>query len=318
MAGVTALAPASIALLAFVFFGVAQAAEPMFPPGSRVGLVPPQGFDMGKAFAGFEDRQRNSLIVISEYPPAAYPDLESHAAAEQMQKQGLVVEGREPMTLNPGPGFLVVGSQVAGGVEFRRWVLVASTPAFTAIVSVQVPNEEKEAYPDASVRAALATFAVRAKAPAEEQLGILPFTLRELAGFRVARVMAGSAALLTDGAEDNLDVAAQPLVLIAAAPGAPPSQPGDRDRFARNLLAETPGIKEVRLMRAEPLRIGGMPGHEILAQAKDVRTGTDVMIAQWVRFGASGHLRVLGIGRTDGWSDVFMRLRSVRDGVDLK
>jgi hypothetical protein len=296
----------------------ALAAEPMFPPGSRVGLVPPQGFDMGKAFAGFEDRQRSALIVISEYPAAAYPDLESHVAAEQMQKQGLVVEGREPMTLAPGPGFVVVGSQQAGGTAFRRWVLVAQTPQFTAIVSVQVPIDEKEAYPDTAVRASLATFAVRAKAPAEEQLGALPFTLRDLAGFRVARVMAGTATLLTDGPEDNLEVAEQPLVLIAAAPGAPPSQPADRDRFARGVLSETPGIKEVRLMRSEPLRVGGAPGHEILAEAKDVKSGADVMVAQWLRFGTSGHLRILALARKDGWSDIFMRVRTVRDGIDLK
>jgi hypothetical protein len=307
------------ALLALLTFPVSlQAAEPTFPPGARTGLVPPPGFQAGKTFSGFEDRQRNALIVISEYPLAAYSDLENHAAAEQMQRQGLVVESREPVTLPTGPGFLVIGSQVAGGTEFRRWVLVASTPQFTAIVSVQVPSDEKDAYPDAAVRASLTTLVVRAKAPPEEQLGALPFTLRELAGFRVARVVGGSAALLTEGADDSFELAAQPLVLISTAIAVPPIQPGERDRFAKGVLAETPGIKEVRMMRAESLRIVGGPGHEILAEAKDTKSGSEVMVAQWLRFGSSGNLRVLAVARKEGWSDIFMRARTVRDGIDLK
>jgi hypothetical protein len=309
----------SAAFLAFVLLAApTHAAEPMFPPGSRVGLVPPPGFHMGKAFAGFEDRQRNALIVISEYPASAYPDLEQRVAAEQMQKQGLVVERREPVTLEAGPAFLVVGSQDAGGTNFRRWVLVASTAQFTAIVSVQVPTEEKEAHSDAAVRASLATFAVRAKAPVEEQLEALPFRLRELAGFRIARVMASSAALLTEGADESLDVAVQPVVLIAIVPGAPPAQASDRDRFARSVLSEAPGIKDVRLTRSEPLRIGSMPGHEIVAEAKDIKSGTEVMVAQWLRFGVTNHLRILAVARKEGWFETFMRLRTVRDGVDPK
>jgi len=296
----------------------AQAAEPVFPPGSRVGLVAPEGFVPGKTFPGFEDREKNSLILISEFPASAYKDFESRVAEEQLRRQGIGVEGREPFALATGPAFLVVGHQEAAGLLFRRWILFSSTTAFTAIVSVQVPDSEKEAHSDAAIRAALATIAIRAEAPVAEQLDGLPFTLGELAGFRIARVVPGSAVLLTDGPGESLEVAEQPLLLIAAALGAVSPQPGDRERFARGVLAETPGIKEVRLVRSEPLRMGGQVGHEILAEAKDVKTNADIMVAQWLRFGSSGHLRVLGLARRDGWDEIFARLRAVRDGIELR
>jgi len=159
---------------------------------------------------------------------------------------------------------------------------------------------------------------VRVTAPVEEQLIALPFTISDLAGFRVARVVPGSAALLTDGRTDQIDLPEQPLLLITVAPGNVPTQPGDRERFARSVLAETPGIKDIRLVRSEPLRIGGQQGHEIVAEAKDVKTNTDVMVAQWLRFAGRGHLRVLGMARKDGWGEIFMRLRAVRDGIDLR
>jgi hypothetical protein len=312
-------------LLALVLFGAvpagvvpAAAEDPMFPPGSRVGLVPPPGFVMSKAFSGFLDPEKNALILITELPASAYDDLDDRVADDQLRLQGVTVEARERMALATGPGFLVTGHQEAGGQTFRRWILFGSTHDFTAIVSVQVPDAAKDAYPDPTMRAALATFAIRTTAPVEEQLGGLPFMLRELAGFRVVRVVSGSAALLTDGPADTLELAVQPLLLIAAAPGTVPAQPGDRDRFARGVLAETPGIKDIRLVRSEPLRIGGQQGHEILAEAKDVKTNGEVMVAQWLRFGASGHLRVLGMARKDGWAEIFARLRAVRDGIDLR
>jgi len=304
-------------LFLLVWITPARADDAMFPPGSRVGLVPPPGFSMSKTFSGFMDPEKNALILITELPASAYGDLDERVADEQLKRQGVMVETREPVNLATGPGFLVTGHQEAGGTTFRRWILFGATRDFTAIVSVQVPDAAKESHPDPEMRAALQTLAVRATAPVEEQLEGLPFTLRELAGFRVVRVV-GGAALLTEGPATSLEIADQPLLLIAAAPGAVVTHPGDRDRFARGLLAETPGVKDIRVMRSEPLRIGGQQGHEILAEAKDTRTGGDVMIAQWLRFGASGHLRVLGMARKEGWADLFTRLRAVRDGIDLR
>jgi hypothetical protein len=306
-----------LAMLLALTTAAAQAqTKAVFPPGSRVGLVPPQGFVTGKTFKGFADAEKNAMILITELPASAYQALEERVAGEQLEKQGIKVESREAVTLATGPGFLVAGRQEAGGIGFRRWVLFGSAPELTAIVSAQVPESAQETYPEAVVRAALATFAVRAKAPVEEQLGSLPFTVGELSGFRFVRVLPGNAALLTDGPNDGVEVAEQPLVLISVGRGAPGSAAAERDRFARGVLAETPGVKDVRLTRSEPLRIGGQQGHEILAEAKDVKTGTDVMVAQWLRFGTNGHLRMVGMARKDRWTPLYPRLRAIRDRID--
>jgi hypothetical protein len=302
-----------VALLALA--GPARADDPIFPPGSRSGLVPPQGFVASKAFPGFEDREKGGLILMTELPAAAFPELEQKIAGEQLQRQGVTIESREPMTLSTGPAVLMIGHQEAGGRPFRRWILFGSTPNFTAVVSVQLPDDVKDANTDNVMRAALATFAVRSVAPVEEQLGSLPFTIGDLAGFHVAKVLGATAALLTDG--DTVDLAEHPVVLVAAERGSVPADAGDRDRFARGLLSETPGVKEIRLVRSEPLRIGGQQGHEIIAEAKEVKSNADVMITQWLRFAGSGHLRVLGMARKEGWGETFMRLRQVRDGITL-
>src|SRR5262249_60320243 len=79
--------PALLILSALI--GWARADVPIFPPGSRVGLVPPQGFEVGKAFSGFGDPARNALILITELPASAYAELDARLADEQLQRQGV-------------------------------------------------------------------------------------------------------------------------------------------------------------------------------------------------------------------------------------
>ena len=43
----------------------ARAEEPVFPPGSRVGLVPPPGMVVSKTFDGFADPAKDAAILIT-------------------------------------------------------------------------------------------------------------------------------------------------------------------------------------------------------------------------------------------------------------
>lgn len=318
----TALLRPIAAMVAGSIFAViaalpARAAEPVFPPTSRIGLAPPAGLVVSKEFSGFEDRARKAAILIVELPAEAYAQIEKGTAADILKAGGANVESNAPFALASGPAFLVVATQTVDGVTIRKWVLVASTPDLTAAITVQVPDSEKDTYPDAAVRAALATLTIRATVPAEEQLSALPFKLNDLAGFRPVRVLAGGAVLLTEGPKDVIELAEQPLMLITIAPGGP-TEPEDRERFARTLFGGTPAIKDMRLLRVEPQRINGQPGHEIVANGKDMKTDTDVTVVQWLRFSGGGYTRLLGVARKDAWDTIFPRFRALRDGLEPK
>jgi hypothetical protein len=101
------------------------------------------------------------------------------------------------------------------------------------------------------------------------------------------------------------------------APGGP-SQNDQRSEFARELFSTIPSIKDVRISTSEPLRIGGQPGHQILANAKDPATGADVTIVQWLRFGSGAYLHLIGVAREDEWTKAYARFREVRDSVDAR
>jgi hypothetical protein len=309
-----AVLAASIAALAGA---PARAAEPVFPPNSRIGLSPPPGFVPSTRFPGFENPQAKAAILLVELPPEAFAELEKSFTDEALKARGLTVETREPVALQGGRGFMIAGEHAAGGEKRREVVFVVTLSGLTSIVSAQIPEESPAAVSEPALRDALKSIVVRASIPEAEKLSALPYRLGELSGFRIVRGGADGTALLTDGPEDSVPAVAQPFVLIGVAPGETP-KPEDRDTFARRVFSSVPGIKEVRILRAEPLRIGNQVGFEILAEAKEANSNTEVTTVQWLRFGGGSYLQMFAIARRSVWADLFPRLRAIRDGIELR
>lgn len=298
----------------------ATAAELNYPPGSRIGLAPPPGLVPSKTFFGYEDPTNSVAMMLVALPPQAYADLDASVTAETLKRQGVTVESREALPLPSGKAFLVVGRQEVDNVKIRKWILVASSPTLTGFVTVQMPETATALYPDAAIRASLATLAFRAAVPVDEQLGLLPFKVSELSGFRIAGVIPGRAVMLSDapaGAPGSPDSTNEPHIFAAIAAGGP-AQSADRDTFAREVFATLPNIREIRVTTSEPLRMAGQQGHQILANAKDASGTAPLTVVQWLRFGGGGYMQIVGIARADAWKEAYPRFRSVRDGIEAR
>jgi hypothetical protein len=298
----------------------ARADDPVFPLGSRVGLVPPPGMEASERFEGFADPNQDAAILIAVLPAAAFAQIEKTMDLEALKKQGINLDKREPMQFDFGKGFLLTGRQTVDKTRYRKWLLVVPASDLTALVTVQVPEQDKT-YPDRAVRAALATLSLRAQVPQAEELSLLPFAIGDLAGFHIEGVLRGRALMLIDPSNEAAATdpapGIDPHLLIAAVPGGP-KEPEDRANFARLSFNEIGGIRDVQITMAEPLRIGGQSGFQTMAEAKDARSGANVKVVQWLRFGAGGYLQMVGIARSDNWPSVLARLRTVRDSVETK
>ena len=298
-----------------VFVPAAWAADVVFPPGSRLGIAPPAGMTPSHSFFGFEDRTHNVAIVIVTLPPEAYAELDKNTDAETLKKQGVTFDKREEFSVPAGKAFLVIGRQEVDQIKLHKWIVVASLPDLTAIVTAQIPDDANAAYPEDVIRAALSSLTVRASVPVEEQLSLLPFKVGDLAGFRVGGVLAGRAVMLTDAAPEASSSTTSAQMVVAIAPRAP-AQSADRDAFARDVFSTVPNLRDVRITSAEPLRIGGQQGHQIMAQGKDNTSGADVTIVQWLRFGGNVYMHLIGVAPRDAWTPAYARFRQVRDGIE--
>jgi hypothetical protein len=266
------------------------------------------------SFPGFEDRDSNAYIRLVALPGPAFAEIEKTLSSETLKKQGLSIEKRESFAMPGGNGILVVAQQNTGSARIRKWLLIAPLGELTALASVEIPLSVTR-YPAAAIRTALATLTTRPHVPADEQLTQVPFKMGELSGFRLVRVVPGMALQLTDGPKDALDATEQPHLVISVAPGGP-EKPGDREKFARLALGGLPAFKEVRLISSDPMRIGGMAGHEVRAAGKDPQTGAEIEIVQWLRFGSGAYMRIVGFAPKENWTAALTRFRAVRDGLE--
>jgi hypothetical protein len=316
--------------LAFVFVSAllcapAQAADPVFPKGSRIGLTPSTGLEASRTFPGFEDSTNKVMILIGELPAQAYESTLKSMQAPVGNTPGISNVKREILLTASGAAHLISANQEHEGAKVRKWMLLSGKAGmdFTVLVTAIVPDAAKTSYNDAAMRKIFASLSLRDQVPQDEILGLLPFQVADLANFRSVRPIAGGRGVLLSD-EDTSTTAAdksktdapgdEPEMLVSINPGAP-AQASERARFAEQLIGGMPGLKEVRTTFAESMRLGALPGYEIRLEAKSAKTGKDVNVVQWVRFGATSFIHVVGISPREKWTDSFARFRAVRDGI---
>jgi hypothetical protein len=294
---------------------VALAADPVFPPGSRVGIVPPPGMTQSGRLQGFEDSARGAVLRVSEFTSQTHARIAMELSPEMMQRHGIEEIAREHVAVAGGQGLLVGGRQTVDGVASRRYMLLVLANDITAVAVVSVPETAQAAYPDAVLRAALMTLVVRAKLSPDELIAVLPYRLTELSGFRLMRATGDGAAAMTLGPADTSLPVEQPYFIVALSRGDPPA--AEHGRIAQRWLLTFSGRPDLRIVSSEPVRIGGEPGHQIIAESKDDRTGDPLTMVQWLRFGST-IVHMFGIAKTSDWADAFPRMRAVRDGFERK
>lgn len=305
------IAIAAFGLIAFVH--AALAAEPVFPPASRIGLVPPQNMALSKRFSGFENEERAAVITFAEMPTEAFKQLSSGLTKEVLRKQGLEVKSRENVKLGSNSGILVSGSMTKPEIG-RKWLLLVNDDKMTGLVVAQVRGGQ-DGYSDAQIRDALKSVALRDTVSLEEQISALPFRVGEKAGFRPVRVLAGNSVLFTDGPKDTITALEQPMMILAASLQPPP--PGERRKqFAQAALYANQVLKDIRIERSESFRLKGQDWHEIVAKAVEAESGQPIVVMQSIRFDGDRYVRIVGLSREDQRDQNLPRFRAIADGVE--
>ncbi|HWV97882.1 MAG TPA: hypothetical protein VN130_12125 [Xanthobacteraceae bacterium] len=298
--------------LTVLWFGPALAADPVYLPGSRLGLVPLIGLSPAKSFVGFETEDHSVKVLVTELPAAAYREVEA-----TFRKHPEGANGIKPETIatSAGEAFYTVESAKDGTASVRRYSMIVSGGTFSGFIAVQVPESASKIYTDDAIRTMFASAAVRKDVPDEEQLGTLPFKVTERGDFKFVRTLTPGAAVMLADADETAGVETAPFVVLSLV-GSVPERQDDRVRFAQQAAALIPGLREGRITMSEPLRIEGAPGYETRIDALSGKDGTPVTVVQWLRFGSGGTaMRVIGSAPRDQWQAAFTRFRAVRDGV---
>jgi hypothetical protein len=299
------------ALLIIAATNPAAPAEPVFPPGARVGMVPLVGLNRAKSFIGFETEDQGVKVVVADLPAEAYKEVASAFKGNPGGTGGIKPESIET---GAGLGYYTVETAKDGATNVRRYSMIVPGIAFSGYVAVQVPEKAWKVYSDDAVRQMFASAVVRKEVPPDEQLGLLPFKVSELSEFKNVRTLApGAAVILADG-DESTGFEPAPFMIIGII-GQTAASPDDRGRLAQQIATTIPGVRDGRITVSEPVRIDGQPGYETRIEATSGKDNTPVTIVQWLRFGSQSAMRIIGSSPRDQWAKAFPRFRAVRDGI---
>ena len=306
-----ALLMGAIGLVFYLAIGPVLAAELVFPPGVRVGMTPLVGLSRAKSFVGFETEDGGVKVLVAELPAEAYGEVMNAFKANPAGAGGIKPETIET---SAGLAYYTIESARDGATSVRRYSMIMSGGTFSGYVAVQVPENASKIYTDDAIRQMFASVAIRKEVPVDEQLGLMPFKISELGDFKNVRTLAiGAAIVLADG-DEATGFEAAPFMVIGVI-GSTPAQPDDRGRFAQQTATTIPGVRDARITMSEPIRIEGTPGYETRIDATSGKDNTAVTVVQWLKFGGSSSLRIIGSAPRDEWSKAFPRFRAVRDGI---
>ncbi|MGD0849048.1 hypothetical protein [Bradyrhizobium sp.] len=298
--------------LLLIAAGPAFAADPVFPPGVRVGMVPLVGLVRAKTFIGFETEDGSVKVLVAELPADAYGEVVNAFKANPNGTGGIKPETIET---SAGVAYYTVENAKTGATAVRRYsMILQGGSTFSGYIAVQVPENASKIYTDDAVRQMFASAVIRKSVPVEEQLSLLPFKVSELGDFKNVRTLApGGAVILADG-DETTGFEPSPFVVIGVMASAP-AQPEDRSRFAEQAATSIPGVRNWRITMSEPVRIDGTAGYETRLEATSGKDNIPVTVVQWLRFGGPTTLRVIGSAPRDQWASAFPRFRAVRDGI---
>jgi len=304
------------ALLVLFAFGGVQAAETVFLPGSAVGLVPPAGMSPAKEFTGFQDETNGASILAAVFPPAAYPEMATGFSDDaKLAQQGITAMRRESLTIGGHPALFIVGRQRTPAITVNKWILLIGHPKSAALLTAQLTDAARAAYPDAAIRNALMSVSFRDPPSREQRAAALPFTTPALGRFRIVDTLAGNGLILSDGPGDT-DPERQHASFIAVLMTTRPA-PGDREAFSRAQFLGMRAIQVDGIDSTSSTEVAGRPVQEIVGRGQ-ARSAVPLKIVQWTVFAPGATLLMLGTARPTGFEQLYPQFLALRDGIHPK
>lgn len=281
-------------------------------PGTRVTLESPPGFSLAQQFPGLQRAELGASIMITEIP-APYTKMKDGINAEGLASRGISVTAVETVSVAGREGVLMAGRQTAQGVVFEKWMLLFGDAQNSVMVMATFPLEVADQLSD-QMRAAV----VSSQWAPNFEVGVFEGLV-----FRVEPT-------------DKLHISSRVSnLLLLAKPGhkgvVPPQDPfmvvgtslsevaiDDVESFARARLKQTAQVSDIELQSGRSVSVNGMRGYEVVASAKDARSGEPLLVYQAVLLEQDRYFILQGFVGSERGEEYLAEFRAVTDTLTVQ
>jgi hypothetical protein len=283
------------------------AAGPVRVPGTSVSLQPPAGFAPSASYPGFQNPEKQSTILVTQMP-APVAEIRKAMTRDLLATRGITLLSSSEEKVGGRDALLLHVAQSAGGVDYLKWILVWGDPRETVMVTGTFPKSAGEEV-GAAIRTALLTAAPTAAEPSGPFEGLL-FRIEPAGKLRIANRVSNML-VLTEGGRQGTLGPGEPVYVIGSSLGA--GGIGDLKVFSEARARKTEQITDLANVTGREITIGGLEAWEILADAKDLKSGAPVRLYQVIAPDGGGYFIAQGIVGADRAVEMLPEFRRVTE-----
>lgn len=258
--------------------------------GTKISLIPPDGFIKATNFLGLQQNQSGSTIMVLDIP-APFSETSKGLTKEGFLSQGVDVKEIENLTLNNLPAVLVTGEQHAHGNIYKKYVLCFGTENETMMINASISNNLKE------IAIALKNSILTSFYEADKKIN--PFVIIDYAidlsksKLQFAKSVANSLIFTTDGI---MPTKSADKTYLIVAKSFSTTDVKDRKLFCLNRVKQLP-VEITKIETTTEISIDGISGYEIIASGQDKKTSANEKICHVILF--SDNLYYILFGSTN-------------------
>lgn len=262
--------------------------------GTKISLIPPNGFTDGLNFLGLQQSESGSSIMILDIP-GPYSETSKGITKENMLSKGVEVSKIENLSVNGLSAIFVTGTQNARGNIYTKYIFVFGTDKETIMINGVFPENLKKVGDE--IKKSMLTVYYEADKKINP-LDALDYTIDvSETKLKFGKSMSNSLIFTVDGQVPT--VSSDKTNLIVSKSFSPITQE-DKKLFSINRLKQTP-IEIEKIENTNEITIDGISGYEIYAKGKNKNSEETENAYQVILF--SDNLYYILFGTTNDKTD---------------
>lgn len=283
------------------------AADSVRVPGTSTSLQPPEGFSLADNFPGFRHPELQASIMVTEMPAPASA-LMAGLSKEALASRGMTLLSSQAEKIGGREALLLHVAQAAAGTEYLKWMLVTGDEQNAVMIVGTFPKSAGEQV-GAAIRSSVLSASWSAGSASDPfeglQFRVTPTPKLKLAG-RVSNML-----MLTESGSTGPLGPGEPLYIVGSSIG--PAGSGDLKAFSEARAKKTEQIQDLQNVHGKEIRLGGFPAYELVADAKDVKSGTAVQLYQVIAQEGNGYFIVQAMVGAERAAELLPEFRRVTE-----
>jgi hypothetical protein len=254
-------------------------------PEVGLALAQPIGFTKATTFYGFEQSSSNSSVMLTKIP-GPFAAVTKGFDKSTLAARGLSLLSKQSVKIDKQPGLLLQITQSAYGEKFQKWILVFGNDQSTKMITANFLDKNAANIGEKLKKILLAvTPSSSASTPTTSSL---PFTITAVEGLSLVQAAAGAGKVAAFTKDGNIPVIdpTDPLFIVTPSLGDVPV--GERKSFATRRLTNYPQTEIADIKSTSEIEIDNLPGLEIVANGRDVKSNSALTLYQVMLFPKRG------------------------------